>query len=192
MPILTHDLPTGSGIAAARAAVNHTNPNHAPWDLPAFRYDAPAAEYIASEAKRIAKLGEELERSQISGSLDGNEDDTDFDSSEDESGASEVEEIDSDAEYEENSKEWLVREQARRRRAIRKKRRLLNITSKAHIEKVDHVFEAKRRTQLMQDIELGKRIEELIQAKVDANETAKARLTSETEMNLVSLLKGVK
>ena len=114
------------------------------------------------------------------------------DSSEDESGASEVDDIDSDAEYEDGSEEWLARERARRRRAIRKKRRLLNITSTAHRERVDQAFEAKRRTQLLQDIELGRRIEELIQAKVDANETAKARLTSEAEMNLVALLKGVK
>ena len=181
-------LPSGSGIAAARAVIHNANPNHAPWNTPAFRYDAPASEYIANEAKRIAKLEAELEESTY---IDSHEDEEDleFNSSEDESGASDIEEIDSDAEFEEGSKEWISREQARRRRSLRKKRRLLNITSNAHREKINQAFEAKRRTQLMQDIELGRRIQELLQAKEDAEETAKARLTSKAEMNLVALLK---
>ena len=92
----------------------------------------------------------------------------------------------------ENSKLWIQREKDIARRQNRIKRRLINIASKEHQTKVNQVYEAKRRTQLMEDIQLGKRIDELLQAKEDSQVAERGSLTLESEMSLASLIRGSK
>ena len=83
---------------------------------------------------------------------------------------------------------WLQREESIKRRDRKIRKRLINISSTEHQTKVNQAYESKRRTQLMQDIELGTRIDELLQAREDSKVAEYAKLVQ--ERNLADLIRG--
>ncbi len=188
-----HRYPSGSGVQAVRSMASTgrslldtdaIKTVHHPWNMPAFRHDSPAVEYVEREAARMRKGGGDADG--MVGESDGADSDADFDSNED----SDTDDDEGVAEEPpQGTEDWKLWDKARRRKERRRKRRLLNITSSAHAARVDQAFEAKRRSQLMADIELGKRIDALLEAKQDALDTAKHRLTSGVELGLAALLK---
>ena len=92
-------------------------------------------------------------------------------------------------ELKKGTKLWIQREKDMKRRDRKIQKRLINISQKEHQTKVNQAYESKRRTQLMEDIELGTRIDELLQAQKDSKVAENAKLM--LEPNLADLIRGV-
>ena len=165
--------------------------NHHPWMNPGFGLHSEEAEHVNNEMKRLEEMTKraqeerEKKKNEVSHGGSGSDDDDDGD---DDTLFAKV--LNEDRTLKEGTKLWIQREKDINRRERRIQKRLINIASKKHQTKVNQVYEAKRRTQLMEDIELGKRIDELFQAKEDAQVAERGRLTLESDMNLAALIRG--
>ena len=161
---------------------------HAPWMNPGFGLHSVESEYVNNELQRVVvDHTKEGENGESGDSGDSGEDENQED---DETLWAKVPH--EDEQLQQGSALWLEREKNMRRRDRKIQKRLLNLGSTEHQEKVNQVYEAKRRTQLMQDIELGKRIDELFQAKEDADVAERRKLKLDSDGGFAALMRGAK
>jgi hypothetical protein len=172
-------------LNAGSSSVFDTPVSNLPWMNPGFALHSAEAEYVNNELKRL--VVEEDDHIIVGDEEMSDEEEDDDDDDDDDKLLAKVPH--ENVELKKGTKLWIQREKDMKRRDRKIQKRLINISQKEHQTKVNQAYESKRRTQLMEDIELGTRIDELLQAQKDSKVAENAKLM--LEPNLADLIRGV-